>query len=157
MLICQRNADLQPNANSEEDIDWTQVAQVYPNVEEMPAFITRQHESAAEHSFTSSADSFRNCHATFDTSTTSAKGHACSKFKVHLSDLPHVGIQNTTAKREQHAHEIVQQYNIMSTQVVSRAVTSGGMEIPESSCKLRHGHLRHNQHSHRAPSPWNRN
>ena len=60
------------------------------------------------------------------------------KFKVHLSDLPHVSIQNTTAKREQHAHsdEIVQQNNIMSTQVVSGAVTSGGTEIPESSSKL---------------------
>ena len=57
------------------------------------------------------------------------------KFKVHLSDSPHVGIRTTTAKREQHAHsaEIVQQYNIMSTQVVSGAVTSGGTEIPESS------------------------
>ena len=57
-----------------------------------------------------------------------------------------MGIQNTTATREQHAHsdEMVQQYNIMSTQVVSGAVTSGGMEIPESSSKLRHGHLRHN-------------
>ena len=32
--------------------------------------------------------------------------------------------------------------NIMSTQL-SRAVTSGGTEIPESSSKLRHGHLRH--------------
>ena len=68
-----------------------------------------------------------------------------SKFKVHLSESPHMGIQNTTAKREQHAHsdEIVQQYNIMSTQVVSGAVTSGGTKIPESSSKLRHGHLRH--------------
>ena len=54
-----------------------------------------------------------------------------------------MGIQNATAKREQHAQsdEIVQQYNIMSTQVVSGAVTSGGPEIPESSSKLRHGHL----------------
>ena len=26
------------------------------------------------------------------------------KLKVHLSDSPHVGIQNTTAKRQQHAH-----------------------------------------------------
>ena len=56
MLICQHNADLQPNTNPEEDIDWTQAAQVYPNLEEMPTFITRQRESAAEHSFTSSAD-----------------------------------------------------------------------------------------------------
>ena len=59
MLICQCNADLQPNTNSEEDSEWTQAAQVYSNLEEMPTFITQQHDSAAEHSFTSSADSFR--------------------------------------------------------------------------------------------------
>ena len=33
--------------------------------------------AAAEHSFTSSADSFRKRHANFDSSTRSAKGHAC--------------------------------------------------------------------------------
>ena len=72
------------------------------------------------------------------------------KFKVHLSDSPHVGIRNTTAKREQRAYsaEIVQQYNIMSTQVVSGAVTSGGTEIPESSSKLRHIGLRMRSDSH---------
>ena len=60
---------------------------------------------------------------------------SATKFKVHLSESPNVGILNTTAKREQHAHsdEIVQQYNTMSTQVVSGAVTSGGREIPETS------------------------
>ena len=75
MLICQRNADLQPKTNSEEDIDWTQAAQVYPNLEKMPTFITRQRKSAAEHSFTS-ADSFRKHYANFDTSTRIAKGLA---------------------------------------------------------------------------------
>ena len=31
----------------------------------------------------------------------------------------------------------------MSTQVVSVAVTSEGLEVPESISKLRHGHPRH--------------
>ena len=52
MLICQHNADLQPNTDSQEEFDWTQGAQAYPNLEEMLTFITRQHESAAEHIFT---------------------------------------------------------------------------------------------------------
>ena len=56
MLICQRNAQLQPRTDSQEDVDWTQAAQAYPNLEEMPTFICRQRESAAEHSFTTSAD-----------------------------------------------------------------------------------------------------
>ena len=61
---------------------------------------------------------------------------ACSsKFKVHLSDSPNMGIQNTTAKQKQHAHSdvIVKQYNIMSTQVVSGCHVRGETEIPESS------------------------
>ena len=56
MLICQRNADLQPNADSQEDIDWTRATRVYPNLEEMPTFLSRQRDSAAEHSFTTFAD-----------------------------------------------------------------------------------------------------
>ena len=56
MLICQCNADLQPNTHPQEDFDWTQGAQAYPNLEEMPTFITRQRESAAEHTFTTFAD-----------------------------------------------------------------------------------------------------
>ena len=56
MLICQRNADLQPNVDSQEDVDWTRAAQGYPNLEELPTFICRQHESADEHLFSTSAD-----------------------------------------------------------------------------------------------------
>lgn len=56
MLICQRNADLQPNTDSQEDFDGTQEAQTYPNLEEMPTFITRQRESAAEHTFPTFVD-----------------------------------------------------------------------------------------------------
>ena len=43
-------------SNPEEEVDWTRAAQTYPNLEEMPTFIIRQRKSAAEHSFTSSAD-----------------------------------------------------------------------------------------------------
>lgn len=57
MLICQQNADLQPNTDSQEDFDWTPGAQAYPNLKEIPTFITRQHESAAEHTFTTFPDS----------------------------------------------------------------------------------------------------
>ena len=56
MLICQRNADLQPNVDSQKDVDWTRAAQTYPNLEEMPTFICRQRESADEHLFSTSAD-----------------------------------------------------------------------------------------------------
>ena len=52
------------------------------------------------------------------------KGVNLSKFKVHLLDLPNMGIQNTTASRKKHAYSdiIVKQYSIMCTQVVqSRA------------------------------------
>ena len=50
MLICRHNANLQPNTDSHNDVDWTQSAQAYPNLEELPTFITRQRQTAAEHS-----------------------------------------------------------------------------------------------------------
>ncbi len=56
MLVCQRNADLEPNSDSQEEVDWTRAAHAYPNLEEMPTFITRQRESAGQHSFTTSTD-----------------------------------------------------------------------------------------------------
>ena len=56
MLICQRNTDLQPNTDSQQDIDWTLASQSYPNVEEAPSFISQQRQVAAEHVFTTSAD-----------------------------------------------------------------------------------------------------
>ena len=56
MLICQSNTDLQLNIESQDD-DWTAAGvQRYPNVEEMPTFISRHHESAGQHIFTTSAD-----------------------------------------------------------------------------------------------------
>ena len=59
-------------------------------------------------------------------------------------------MQNATAKKRATCtlRLVVQQYNIMSTQVVSGAVTSGGTEIPESSSKLRHIGLRMRSDSH---------
>ena len=56
MLICQRNTDLQPNTDSQQDIDWTLASQSYPNVEEAPSFISQQRQAAGEHVFTTSAD-----------------------------------------------------------------------------------------------------
>ena len=56
MLVCQRNADLQPNIESEQEVDWTRAAQAYVNIEEMLSFIFRQRESAAQRAFTTSAD-----------------------------------------------------------------------------------------------------
>ena len=41
MLVCQRNADLQLDINSQQEVDWTQGAGAYPNLEEMPTFISR--------------------------------------------------------------------------------------------------------------------
>lgn len=47
MLICQRNAELRPNVNPQQEVDWTQAAGAYPNLEEMSSFIARQRESTA--------------------------------------------------------------------------------------------------------------
>ena len=52
--------------------------------------------------------------------------------------------QQTDSNMHTQMHVIVQQCNIMSTQVVSGVVTSGGNgDSWEYSSKLRHGHLRH--------------
>ena len=56
MLVCQCNADLQPNIESEQEVDWTRAAQAYANIEEMLSFISQQHEFAAQRAFTTSAD-----------------------------------------------------------------------------------------------------
>ena len=56
MLVCQCNADLQPNIESEQEVDWTRAAQAYTNIEEMPSFISQQHASAGQRAFTTSAD-----------------------------------------------------------------------------------------------------
>ena len=56
MLVCQRNADLQPNIESEQEVDWTRAARAYTNIEEMPSFISRQRATAGQRAFTTSAD-----------------------------------------------------------------------------------------------------
>ena len=56
MLICQSNADLQPSAETQNDADWSAGSQAYPNVEELPTFISRHREAAGQQSFTTSAD-----------------------------------------------------------------------------------------------------
>ena len=56
MLICQSNTDLQPTTESEVDVNWSAGTQRYPNIGEMPTFISRHCESASQHSFTTSAD-----------------------------------------------------------------------------------------------------
>ena len=46
MLICQFNVDLEPNTDSQEEVDWSSAAQAYPNLHEMPTYISKQRESA---------------------------------------------------------------------------------------------------------------
>lgn len=56
MLVCQRDAVLQPSTESQEDTDWTQAAEAYANLEEAPSFISQQRQAAGQHIFTTSAD-----------------------------------------------------------------------------------------------------
>ena len=55
MLICRRNADFS-NHDCDDDHDWSVSSAAYPNLEEMPTFITRQRESAQQRPFTTTAD-----------------------------------------------------------------------------------------------------
>lgn len=36
MSICQNNAAVQPTTDTQQEFDWTQAAQLCPNVEEAP-------------------------------------------------------------------------------------------------------------------------
>ena len=56
MLICQRNTDLQPVLSSDKDYNWSSSSAAYPNLEELPAFVTRQRQSALQRTFTTTAD-----------------------------------------------------------------------------------------------------
>lgn len=56
MLICQRNSDLQPNMNSNEDYNWASSSSAYPNLEELPSFIARQRQTATQRIFTTTAN-----------------------------------------------------------------------------------------------------
>ena len=56
MLICQRNADLQPSMDTQDGIDWTLAAHSYPTLEEAPSFISQQKQAAGQRVFTTSAN-----------------------------------------------------------------------------------------------------
>ena len=56
MLVCQRSADLQQETASQPEIDWSQAAQAYPKLKEIPSFIAQQRQSAAQATFTTTAD-----------------------------------------------------------------------------------------------------
>ena len=56
MLICHRNADFANNPNTNDDHDWSAASSAYPNLEELPTFITRQRQSAPQRPFTTTAD-----------------------------------------------------------------------------------------------------
>ncbi len=51
MLICHGNADFQAHGQS-DDYDWSTSSTTYPNLEEFPTFITRNHQSTLQRSFT---------------------------------------------------------------------------------------------------------
>ena len=53
MLICQRNADLQPDFDSDNGHNWSHS---YPNLEELPTFLSRYRQTAAPHVYTTTAD-----------------------------------------------------------------------------------------------------
>ena len=57
MLICCWNAEIQPNMDTQEDIDRTASAQSYPNIDEAPSFISQQRQAAGQHIFTTTANS----------------------------------------------------------------------------------------------------
>ena len=57
MMVCQRNADYQADSNTQQsEFDWTHA---YPNLHEMPSFISRQLESTTASAFTTSANPLR--------------------------------------------------------------------------------------------------
>ena len=56
MLICHRNTEFTANPGCDDDHDWSASSAAYPNLEELPIFITRECQSAQEHPFTTTAD-----------------------------------------------------------------------------------------------------
>ena len=56
MLVCQCNAHLQPNIESDQEVNWKHAAQAYTNFKEMPSCIFRQQQSAGQQAFTTTAD-----------------------------------------------------------------------------------------------------
>ena len=56
MLICHRNADFHNNPNCDDDYDWSASSSAYPNLEELPTFLTRQRQQIPQRSFTTTAN-----------------------------------------------------------------------------------------------------
>ena len=55
MLICQRNSQLPPTDNTQEEHDWLAAARSYPNIEAAPSFISQQRQQATPTPFTTTA------------------------------------------------------------------------------------------------------
>ena len=56
MLICRCDADFTTNPCCDDDYVWSASSAAYPNLEELPTFITKERESAQEHPFTTTAN-----------------------------------------------------------------------------------------------------
>ena len=56
MLICQRNADLQPEFNSDNGCKWSESSDSYSNLEELPTFLSRHRQTAAPRTYTTTAN-----------------------------------------------------------------------------------------------------
>ena len=56
MLICHHRTELQYEIGSQAEVDWSQAAQAYANIEEMPSFIPRQRQSTTHATFTTTAN-----------------------------------------------------------------------------------------------------
>ena len=53
MLICHRNAEFQSNC---DDYDWSASSSAYPNLDELPSFLTRHRQEAPLRTFTTTAN-----------------------------------------------------------------------------------------------------
>lgn len=56
MLICHRSADFSTSPSCDDDYNWSASSTSYPNLEELPTFISRQRESAEQRPFITTAD-----------------------------------------------------------------------------------------------------
>jgi len=56
MLICRRNANYQTTVDCDHSHVWSDASTAYPNLDELPAFIATQRQSAQERLFTTTAD-----------------------------------------------------------------------------------------------------
>ena len=96
MLICQRDIDLQPSTDSLQDIDWTQAAQSYPNVDKAPSFISKQRQAVGEQVFNTTANpageataSLHHHPATSFCSQSITTPNDCLRYSWHREVVPH--------------------------------------------------------------------